>query len=151
MPLSATEPQLKAALLAIVAGAASGKVWGRIRFAKSDAQYKEYYVDANNRANVWFVRRVALSVVTVGIPPSIESETHIYELRYFTAILDSDVDGDDSETFLQAELETVRAAVDASFDLGFDPGVSHGGVQIAQMTAVAQLGDYSGHMAVCTV
>lgn len=152
MALAATEPQLKAALLALVTTAASGKVWGRIRFAKSDADYKLWYVDGNNRANVWFVRRTApVGSEVDGIPPSLISETHTYELRYFTAIVDSDVDGEDSETFMQLEVENVRAAINADFTLDFDPGVSHSGVQIGQMPAVAQLGDYAGHMAVCTV
>ncbi|MEW6213179.1 MAG: hypothetical protein AB1631_33085 [Acidobacteriota bacterium] len=149
MSLAATEKQVRDAVVDIVGIAATGRVWNRVRIATNDAQYKDWYVDADGNANVWFIRRVGLQLERDGFA-NIISENHIYEMRLFRAIADSETDSEASENLFQLEVETVRAALTVNKHLGLGNGVNHTGLEIINpIPTVAELGAYAGHMAVC--
>ena len=154
MPFEGTEKEIRDRLVAIIMQAAPAtKAWNRFRIAKSDGEYKAWYVQEDKNINVWFVRRVALRVKKTETF-DVESETHFYECRYVRGIADSDTDGEDSENIFQQQFEDVRGLIEASKDLGLDScQISHTGLEILTPISFneAVMGIAAAHLAIGTI
>lgn len=92
-----TDAALATKIFAVVnAAVPGGRVWDHLKFSKNDEEFVEFYVTQeveadDRRANVWFVRRVALTNQRGGgIDNDLISRTHEFELRYLRGILEAD-------------------------------------------------------------
>lgn len=126
-----TERQRRDAIVAVVvAASARVKVYNRLRRPEGAliSEFNTLNVDSASKINVCFVRRVSFVEEVSTFDDSIAS-VETYLLYFYRGIEDDDGNGSDSENELQLLIETVRAGFKAAKYLGFDPGVSQGGME----------------------
>lgn len=144
------ETTIRTALVAAITSVdATAKVHRRFRYAK-DAQVSAFVnlfreTASPHKVNGYMIRRVRRIPEMTGVPGRLKKVTHVYKIRFYAHLIDSNDPAIASEEIAQSRIEALAAALEANVNLGLGASISHEGLGMEMDFTDVILGDTAVH------
>lgn len=145
-----SEPTLRTKLVEkIQAIDQNAKVYRRRRYPAQNRikAYTDLFIDEDKRVNGYMIRRLRRTSFYKSIPGRLDSVTHVYAIRFYYSIKDTNEDQTATEGIVDAKIEALCASFDEDIHLGFGTCVRHNGLQMPTDFEDILFGDWPCHRA----